>query len=58
MGGENQIKGTGASRNRNGHNVTDNGFIFDIPEGQEGYVAPRGDTIEKEYDSPDFNKGG
>jgi len=43
IGGEGQPKATGALGNRNGHNVTDNMFIFSIPEGQKGYVAPRQD---------------
>jgi len=55
IGGENQPKASGAAGNRNGHNVTDNEFIFDIPEGKDGYVAPRQDVPP---DSPDVNKGG
>lgn len=44
MGGKGQPKAGGPAGNRAGHNVTDNSFIFDIPEGQKGYVAPRKDT--------------
>jgi len=43
MGGPVQPKATGFSGNRNGHNAPDNDFIFSIPEGQKGYVAPRKD---------------
>ena len=38
------LKSTGAAGNRGGHNVTDNDFIFNIPPGEKGYVAPRKDT--------------
>ena len=44
LGGEGQPKATGAMGNRNGHNVTDNMYIFKIPEGDKGYVAPRQDN--------------
>ena len=44
MGGKDQPECGGANGNRCGHNVTDNGFIFDIPKGQDGYVAPRKDN--------------
>lgn len=39
-----EIKPDGPNGNRGGHNVNDNTFIFDIPAGQPGYVAPRKDT--------------
>jgi hypothetical protein len=59
IGGEAQPKATGAAGNRNGHNVTDNGFIFDIEKDKPGYVAPRQDSPgESSNDSPDVNKGG
>ncbi len=64
IGGKGQPKATGVIGNRNGHNVTDNGFIFDIPEGKYGYVAPRQDSPDYDYDNgesfdnPDMHKGG
>jgi RHS repeat-associated protein len=42
-----QIHSTGAAGNRGGHNVEDNDFIFSIPKGSPGYVAPRKDTPKK-----------
>lgn len=43
IGGERQPAATGAAGNRNGHNVTDNTYIFNIRDGQDGFVAPRKD---------------
>jgi len=40
------IETEGPFGNRGGHNVVDNDFIFYIPEGEEGYVAPRKDKID------------
>jgi hypothetical protein len=38
-----EVASTGQLGNRGGHNVTDNGFILDIPAGQQGYIEPRKD---------------
>ena len=51
MGGPGQPKAGGPAGNRAGHNVTDNMFIFDIPKGDKGYVAPRQDTPQNCDDS-------
>ena len=45
MGGEGQPACEGPNGNRCGHNVTDNDFIFSIPQGKPGYVAPRKDKL-------------
>jgi RHS repeat-associated protein len=52
LGGKGQPKATGALGNRNGHNVTDNMFIFEIAEGKEGYVAPRQDVPQPQPQDP------
>jgi RHS repeat-associated protein len=44
LGGAGQPKATGAIGNRNGHNVTDNMFIFSLLDIEPGYVAPRRDN--------------
>jgi RHS repeat-associated protein len=44
IGGAGQPKATGATGNRNGHNVTDNMFIFSLLDVEPGYVAPRFDN--------------
>jgi len=43
MGGKGQPPAEGPSGNRGGHNVTDNDFIFSIPDGKNGSVQSRKD---------------
>jgi RHS repeat-associated protein len=45
LGKPGQPPAEGPNGNRGGHNVTDNDFIFDIPFGSPGYIAPRKDSF-------------
>jgi RHS repeat-associated protein len=48
MGDQGQPDCEGPRGNRCGHNAPDNDFIFDIKQGENGYIEPRKDDIWKE----------